>query len=181
MILRYASPKKMTTREELRSLQAAVRQSETHLQHLRAAESRLDASMLLSLGCHVPELRSERESLGCEIAAREASSESLTMLSPLSEQLIQQIINHAAQEIERRWKTVFGQFVLEFGANKLAATLGVTRGCIYHRIAGDSIPRPAKARHIVDLAARSGVELTLATIWGQEGRLARFRAKASTM
>ena len=181
MILRYASPKKMTTREELRSLQAAVRQSETNLQHLRAAESRLDASMLLSLGCHVPELRSERESLGCEIAAREGE------LRISYHALASFRAAHSADEItpprrsSRRWKTVFGQFVLEFGANKLAATLGVTRGCIYHRIAGDSIPRPAKARHIVDLAARSGVELTLATIWGQEGRLARFRAKASTM
>lgn len=65
------------------------------------------------------------------------------------------------------WQTTFGRWVARVGVSNLAPQLGVTRQCVYHWIAGRTVPPPERARQMIHL---SGGSLTFRAIYEPPGQ-----------
>ena len=66
---------------------------------------------------------------------------------------------------DRRWKTRFGSFVSEFGAERLAESLEVRPPAVYQWVKGETSPTPARAFAILRIASQSGFEISLDDIY----------------
>jgi DNA-binding XRE family transcriptional regulator len=67
----------------------------------------------------------------------------------------------------KQWATPFGRFVRNYGAEKLAKDLGVTKSAVYHWTRGTAAPSPMTALQMIEFAARSSATLTLDDIYSQ--------------
>lgn len=79
------------------------------------------------------------------------------------------------QSIDKRWTTVFGLWVKNFGVQKLVDELGVrgypvTSSCIYLWVAGATTPKIDKAREIVKI---SGGDLTLEDVFKRDQTISK--------
>lgn len=81
----------------------------------------------------------------------------------------------SARAQDRRWETKFGEFVSEFGAERLAERLEVTPPAVYHWVSGEKAPHPARAVAIQRIAERSGFEISLDDIYQRFRRPIRRR------
>jgi DNA-binding XRE family transcriptional regulator len=66
---------------------------------------------------------------------------------------------------DRRWQTKFGNFVSEFGAERLAETLEVRPPAVYQWVKGESAPTPARAFAIMQIACQNGFVISLDDIY----------------
>jgi hypothetical protein len=66
---------------------------------------------------------------------------------------------------DRRWKTRFGSFVSEFGAERLAEDLEVRPPSVYKWVRGETAPTPARAFAIMRIACQNGFVISLDDIY----------------
>jgi DNA-binding transcriptional regulator YdaS (Cro superfamily) len=71
---------------------------------------------------------------------------------------------------DRRWQTKFGNFVSEFGAERLAETLEVRPPAVYQWVKGETAPTTARVSAILQIAAQNGFEISLEDIYQRSRR-----------
>ena len=66
---------------------------------------------------------------------------------------------------DRRWKSRFGSFVAEFGAERLAERLEIRPPAVYQWVKGETAPTPARAFAIMRIACQNGFVISLEDIY----------------